>query len=86
MEAIINITDRKRAEEAMFNEKERAEVTLHCIGDGVITTDPNCRVEYLNPVAESLTGWTTEEARGKPVEVIFNIIEEQSRAPVPSPV
>ena len=83
---IVDITERKRAEEALFNEKERAQVTLHCIGDGVITTDPNCRVEYLNPVAESLTGWTTEEARGKPLHAIFNIIEEQSRTPAPNPV
>jgi diguanylate cyclase (GGDEF)-like protein/PAS domain S-box-containing protein len=84
--AILDITDRKRAEEALFNEKERAEVTLHCIGDGVITTDPSGRVEYLNPVAETLTGWTTEEARGKPLEVIFNIIDEQSHTPVPNRV
>jgi PAS domain S-box-containing protein len=86
MGAILDITDRKRTEEELFNEKERAEVTLHCIGDGVITTDPSCRVEYLNPVAETLTGWTTEDARGKGVEVIFKIIEEQSRIPVPDPV
>jgi diguanylate cyclase (GGDEF)-like protein/PAS domain S-box-containing protein len=83
---VVEITARKRTEEALFNEKERAEVTLHCIGDGVITTDPSCRVEYLNPVAEALTGWTTEEARRKPVEVIFNIIEGQSYTPVPNPV
>ena len=61
-------------------------MTLHCIGDGGITTDPNCRVEYLNPVAESLTGWTTGEARGKPLQAIFNIVEEQSRTPAPNPV
>jgi PAS domain S-box-containing protein len=82
----IDITERKRAEEALFHEKERAQVTLHCIGDGVITTDPSCGVEYLNPVAEALTGWTTEEAQGNPLAVIFNILEEQSRTPVPNPV
>ena len=51
---------------ALFQEKERAEVTLHSIGDGVITTDAAGNVEYLNPVAVDLTGWTLADARGQP--------------------
>jgi PAS domain S-box-containing protein len=56
--AIEDITERKHAEEALFQEKERAEVTLKSIGDGVITTDAEGVVQYLNPVATALTGWT----------------------------
>ncbi|MBF0528201.1 MAG: PAS domain S-box protein [Deltaproteobacteria bacterium] len=61
-------------------------VTLKSIGDAVITTDGQGRVELLNTVAESLTGWNSEEARGKPLETIFRIINEETRQPVVSPV
>jgi diguanylate cyclase (GGDEF)-like protein/PAS domain S-box-containing protein len=54
-------------------ERERAEVTLHSIGDAVITTNVNCRVEYMNQVAESLTGWSFEEAKNRNVQDIFRI-------------
>lgn len=53
---------------ALFQEKVRAQVTLHSIGDGVITTDVQRRIEYMNPVAERLTGWRTEEVRGQPID------------------
>ena len=55
---IADITERKRVEQAIFEEKERAQVTLQSIGDGVITTDREGRIEYLNPVAEQLSGWS----------------------------
>ena len=86
---VVNYRDttaRKRAEEALFEEKERAQVTLHSIGDAVITTDANAIIEYLNPVAEALTGWTTAEARGQPLSAAFHIINEQTRQPAPDPV
>ena len=67
-------------------EKERAEVTLHSIGDAVITTDGAGRVQYLNPVAERLTGWTTVEARGVDVDDVFVVINEVTRQPVDGPV
>ena len=63
-------------------------VTLSCIGDGVITTDPQGRVTFLNPVAEALTGWTQEQASdagGVAIERVFNIISEATRAAVESP-
>lgn len=63
------------SEQALFFEKERAEVTLHSIGDAVITTDTKNLVDYLNPVAEKLTGWTLNEAVGKPLDEIFCISE-----------
>ena len=64
---IANITERKRAEQAIFAEKERAQVTLQSIGDAVISTDAEGRIEYINPVAESLTAWSLGEARGQPI-------------------
>ncbi|MGQ0835258.1 MAG: PAS domain S-box protein [Gammaproteobacteria bacterium] len=76
---IADITERKRAEQAMFDEKERAQVTLESIGDAVITTDAEGRIEYLNPVAESLTGWNEDEARGRPLSEVLNLINEVTR-------
>jgi diguanylate cyclase (GGDEF)-like protein/PAS domain S-box-containing protein len=68
---LSDITERKLAELAVHAEKERAQVTLNSIADGVITTDNAGLVDYLNPVAESLTGWPLEEARGRPVGEII---------------
>ena len=80
------IAERQRAEKALAEEKERAEVTLHSIGDAVITTDAAGSVQYLNPVAESLTGWSFEEARGKPLAAVFRIVHENSGKRAPDPV
>lgn len=66
--------------------KERAQVTLESIGDAVITTDANGRVDYLNPVAEILTGWSVESAQGVPLPEVFRIINEYSREPATDPV
>lgn len=67
-----------RTESALQFEKELAQVTLHAIGDGVITTDAGGRVEYLNPVAEQYTGWRTGEARGRPLAEIYRVIDERT--------
>ena len=83
---VQDISDRKRAEELLFQEKERAEITLHCIADGVITTTAAGTVDYLNPVAEALTEWPAEIARGQPLEAIFAVVDEQTRHPVGNPV
>ncbi|MCF6280968.1 MAG: EAL domain-containing protein [Candidatus Polarisedimenticolaceae bacterium] len=80
-----DITDHKRTQQALSSEKERALVTLHSIGDGVISTDATGRIEYLNPVAKLLTGWDTLGAVGQPLEKIFRIVDEESAAPLPSP-
>lgn len=66
--------------------KERVQVTLESIGDAVITTDAKGHVDYLNPVAEILTGWTLESARGAPLPKVFRIINEYNREPVTDPV
>jgi diguanylate cyclase (GGDEF)-like protein/PAS domain S-box-containing protein len=83
---ITDITDRKRAETRVFEEKERAQVTLQSIGDGVITTDAEGCVDYINPVAQDLTGWDMRGARRKPVTDIMTIINEHTRATVDNPV
>jgi diguanylate cyclase (GGDEF)-like protein/PAS domain S-box-containing protein len=76
----------RQAVEVLREERERALITLRSIGDAVITTDEEMRVEYLNPVAESLTGWTTEEARGRPMSEVFRIIQEGSREAAVNPI
>ncbi len=83
---ITDITDRKRAETRIFEEKERAEVTLQSIGDGVITTDADGVVDYINPVAQDLTGWDMRSARNAAVTDIMMIVNEHTRATVENPV
>ena len=61
------------------------EVTLASIGDGVITADVDGNVTMLNPVAEQLTGWTTAEAIGRPLQEVFHIVNEDTRAKVENP-
>jgi diguanylate cyclase (GGDEF)-like protein/PAS domain S-box-containing protein len=67
-----------RAENALELEKELAQVTLHSIGDGVITTDAHGRVQYLNPIAERYTEWSTAEAHGRPLAEIYRVIDERT--------
>ena len=83
---ITDITERKRAETRVFEEKERAQITLQSIGDGVITTDSQGCIDYINPVAQDLTGWDVRSARGKAVTEIMTIINEHTRATVDNPV
>jgi PAS domain S-box-containing protein len=72
-----DITQRKRAEEALAAEKERLAVTLRSIGDGVITTDTQGKIVLINKVAEDLTGWTQAEAFGKPADEVFHLVGEK---------
>jgi diguanylate cyclase (GGDEF)-like protein/PAS domain S-box-containing protein len=74
------------ARDELERQHELATVTLESIGDAVITTDVNGYIESLNSVAEVLTGWTTEEALGKPSHEVFNIISEITREPSPDPI
>jgi diguanylate cyclase (GGDEF)-like protein/PAS domain S-box-containing protein len=73
---LSDVTERKQAELAVLEEKERAEVTLQSIGDAVITTDAEGIIDYLNPIAEQLTGWALVEARGKRLEQVFRVVSE----------
>ena len=83
---IRDITVNKLAADALHQEKERLHVTLESIGDGVITTDVNRKVEYLNPVAEWMTGWSNESARGKPITTVFKLVDESTNRPVALPL
>ncbi|MCX7054592.1 MAG: PAS domain S-box protein, partial [Proteobacteria bacterium] len=82
----FDITERKLYEDALFKEKESAQITLQSIGDGVITTDGHMIVEYLNPTAEELTGWKFEEAQGKGVDEIFRGFHEETCEPLENPL
>ena len=82
----LDITERKLYEEALFREKESAQITLQSIGDGVITTDASSTIDYINPVAEELTGWRLEDAMGKPVEEIFRAFHEETCEPLENPL
>ena len=82
----LDITERKLYEEALFREKESAQITLQSIGDGVITTDATSMIDYINPVAEQLTGWRLEDAMGKPVEEIFRAFHEETCEPLENPL
>jgi len=86
MATAVDITERKSAEEALAREKELAQITLASIGDGVVRTDAAGLIDYLNPVAERLTGWETAEACGLPLMQVFNVIDEATRQPLPNPV
>ena len=78
--------ERKLTEDALAKEKELAQVTLASIGDGVVRTDAAGVVDYLNPVAERLTGWDLGEACGLPVTRIFNVVDESNGKPLPNAV
>ncbi|HET7177159.1 MAG TPA: EAL domain-containing protein [Solirubrobacterales bacterium] len=82
----FEIGDRRGAEEALLRETERAQVTLASIGDGVIRTDAAGHIDYLNPVAERLTGWSAPEAIGLPAARVFSIVDEATRRALPDPI
>ena len=82
----VDITERKLYEEALFREKESAQITLRSIGDGVITTDADSNVEYINPVAEELTGWKVDDASGRPIDEIFRGFHEETCEPLENPL
>lgn len=81
-----DITERKLIEEALKISESELRTTLYSIGDGVIAVDANGFVTIMNPVAELLTGWKEEEAKGKPLEEVFIIINEETRNKVENPV
>ncbi len=83
---LASMIERAAHAEAMFAQKERAQITLNSIGDGVVSTDERCRITYLNRVAEKLTGWTKNEAVGKPFEDVFCIVDAISRIAIPNPM
>jgi diguanylate cyclase (GGDEF)-like protein/PAS domain S-box-containing protein len=92
VQTVEDITVRKSAEfglrlaqEALFEEKERAQVTLNSIGDAVLATDLQGNVTYLNLTGEVMTGWSREEALGRPLSEVFRIVDGKTREPVENP-
>jgi diguanylate cyclase (GGDEF)-like protein/PAS domain S-box-containing protein len=83
---VLSMIERAVNTEALFDEKERAQVTLNSIGDAVMSTDSGGRVTFLNVVAEGLTGWSREDAAGRPLEEVFRLIDGVSRERVPNPM
>ena len=84
--SLSDIQKRTQAEALLFEEKERAQVTLASIADAVVTVDTAGRIEFLNPVAERLTGWPLDEARQRPVADVFAVVDEATGAPIADPV
>jgi diguanylate cyclase (GGDEF)-like protein/PAS domain S-box-containing protein len=92
VKTVEDISQRKAAEfalraveEALFEERERAQVTLDSIGDAVLTTDLQGKVTYLNVAAEAMTGWSREDALGQPLSAVFHIIDGATRQAAPDP-
>lgn len=73
-----DITERKRAEEQLREQREWLKVTLTSVGDAVLATDSEAKIAFLNPVAEALTGWSNNEALNKPAQEVFRTIDEQT--------
>lgn len=84
-QAAIAIDNARLYQEARI-QQERLRITLASIGDGVIATDARGNINFINTVAQSLTGWTEDEAFGKPLENIFRIVNEFTREPAENPV
>ncbi len=84
--AAVSMTWVRRTANTLYHEKELAETTLHSIGDAVITTDARGNVDYLNPIAETLTGWSVKDAKGRPLTEVFNIVNGLTREPQINPV
>lgn len=84
--ALRNAIERKTFEDALFCERDRALVTLNSIGDAVLCTDVSGHVTYLNVVAETLTGWKSEEAIGRPLSEVFRIVTGATRIPAQDPM
>ncbi|WP_413208330.1 EAL domain-containing protein [Rhodospirillum sp. A1_3_36] len=83
---LTDISDRKRAEIALHNQKERLRVTLSSIGDAVIATDLDGHVTFMNPIAEDLTGWLEHAATGQTIETIMPLRDGIDGDPLRNPL
>ena len=86
LRALRYAIERKVIEEALYVEKERAEVTLNSIGDAVISSDVAGNITYLNLAAKEMTGWPLSEALGRPMAEVFLGVDADSREATPNPV
>ena len=83
---IIALVKARQTSNNLFEQKELAQFTLRSIGDAVVSTDEKGNVGYLNPIAEKMIGWTTEQIRGKPLRDYFHIINGLTRIAEPNPI
>lgn len=83
---IRDITERKQIEAQLHRERDLAQVTLASIGDGVVTTDERGMLQFLNPVAERLTGWSAAEATGRSIGSVFRLVDARSGEAIDNPV
>ncbi len=81
-----DITDMKRAQRALFEEKERLSVTLRSLGEGVIAADTEGRISLMNPMAARITGWDEREALGRHIGSVFRVRAGREARPNPDPV
>jgi diguanylate cyclase (GGDEF)-like protein/PAS domain S-box-containing protein len=86
MSVIRHMIEREVVEEVLFAEKLRAQTTLDSIGDGVLCTDILGQVTYLNAVAEAMTGWPMNEALGRPLVEVFDVVDGVTREPILDPM
>jgi diguanylate cyclase (GGDEF)-like protein/PAS domain S-box-containing protein len=84
LRALRYAVERKTMEEALFAEKERAQVTLDCIGDAVVCTNSDGNITFLNLAAEEMTGWSRQEAADRPMAAVFRILDATSRESIPN--
>lgn len=82
---VLFVSSRRNAEKLLREQREWLQVTLSSIGDAVIATDVNGIINFINPTAEAITGWTLEQAAKRPLDEVFRIINEETRATVESP-
>ena len=78
--------ERRRAHDDLAENRRKLATTLRSLGDAVIATDEHGYVTLVNPVAERLTGWSSADASGRPLDEVFPIISEETGAPVENPV
>jgi diguanylate cyclase (GGDEF)-like protein/PAS domain S-box-containing protein len=86
LRSLRHAAERKTMEEALFAEKERAQITLNSIADAVVCTDVAGNISFLNLVAETMTGWSLSEAHGRPMAEVLRILDASSRRPIPDPM
>jgi diguanylate cyclase (GGDEF)-like protein/PAS domain S-box-containing protein len=86
LRALRYAVERKTMQEELFEEKERAQVTLNSIGDAVICTDISGNITFLNLVAVRMTGWSRDEAAGRPMAEVFHVLDATSRKTTPNPM
>jgi diguanylate cyclase (GGDEF)-like protein/PAS domain S-box-containing protein len=85
-QSLRSLVHKKKADQALYIELERARITLESLGEGVLCTDEEARITYLNPEAERMTGWLHTEAKGKPIEQVFQLINRETDQPLPNAV